>query len=545
MFKVDGFILLMDFLQPPTSDPYLLTLLLVVSTRGQLKQHVYRWDSSRDLHQVNVDVKVYGLSQELISPLLLIPLKIPLAFALVCEYKLGVCSDASEYPHFEQVYDLSNDGEQSDEAADDPGNSLGVPLYTGWARPLRHAAFSKDGNDTVYLCREDGLVRFIEFQNRGSIMKDANTPLGHLRLNVNAAFTVLDNDVDVFRRGSAADVLLVGGHMSNGGLFTFEAHQDAILRQSIPNWTPTLDFAAAPGQSVNSDVSLQARVYACTGRGRRHGSVCEIRHGITAQEIVKVDMEEVLYGHPWLLPDGSNDTVHLLASTPQGTSVIPFTGEGISVKPDITAEHWTSFIDKDHPTICATRTSHDIYIQITDSSIRALPGSIRNTDTCKPLFENLEGKSITCGSIDGNSSSISVTARGATEYSLLYGRVLEQGERLTLEKFEAVPFKDEPTCIHVQSMLGATVVLLGTRAGDLLLYEPLGPTLKYMGCYRFGTEEEEDICETVAVFPKDPRQGSAITIICGLRSGSLHVLDFMQENKGELDNLSYWPQSDV
>ena len=525
----------MDFLQPPTSDQYLLTLLLIVSTRGQLKQHVYRWDSSRDLHEANIGVKVYGLNQELVSPLLLIPLRIPLAFALVCEYKLGVCGDASEYPHFEQVYDLSNDGEQSDEAADDPGNSLGVPLYTGWARPLRHAAFSKDGNDTVYLCREDGLVRFVEFQNRGSIMKDANTPLGHLRLNVNTAFTVLDHDVDIFPRGSAADVLLVGGHMSNGGLFTFEAHQDAVLRQSIPNWTPTLDFAAASGESAGPDIRLPARVYACTGRGRRHGSICEIRHGIAAQEEVSIDLEEVLYGHPWLLPDISNGTLYILASTPQGTSVIPFTEEGISANFDIRAEHWTSFIDKDHPTICATRTSHDVYIQITDSSIRALPGSIQNADACKPLLENHENSSITCASIDSNSSSILFTKRVAAEHSLSYSRVLEQGDRLTLQRFEAVSFQDEPTCIHVQSMVGATIVLLGTRAGDLRLYEPLSPTLKYMGCYRFGTAEDEDICETVVVLPKDLQRESTIKIICGLRSGALRVLDYTREDKGELD----------
>ena len=533
----------MDFLHPQGNDSSQIILLLIVSIRGRLRQHLYTWNESQIRETADVGTpKTSSLGPELTNPLLLIPLKISPGFALVCEHKLGVCGDAVNDPKVFQIDELFDVEEQHFEAPDDPGNSLDFPLYTGWTRPIRHAGFTKGGRDTVYLCREDGLIRLVEFHLNGSMVTDSNTPLGHLRANVNTAFTVLDHDVDIYPGGSAADALLVGGHMSDGGLFTLKAHKNVSLQQCMPNWTPTLDLASVSRESIGFTPSKKSRIFACTGRGRRHGSICEVRRGIEAQELASFELDD-LYGSIWLLPDSSSGTIHVLASAPQETNIISFAQGDLKASQGPTQQHWTSFLDSTHSTLCAARARNGIYIQITNCSIMAVldcsATAMLRTDLEANRFKSLprstEDLSITNASIDGINSSILLTDWATTEHRLLHAQIVEERNGLALRRSPPVALKAEPTCAHIQHLQAITLIMLGTRAGEVLLYEALESGLYSRGCYKFKAgEEEETIYETMLALPKDSQRLSDCLIVCGLRSGSLLILKLTQRGQGKL-----------
>lgn len=537
----------MAFLQPPNDDPSLLILLLIVSVRGQLKRYTFQWDSAQNLQGMEFHPHKHPVDRYLTSPVLLIPLKISPGFALVCEQKLGVCGDV-RINEFAQIDDLCDSEESVYEAADDPGSSLDVPLYTSWARPPRHAGFNARGEDTVYLCREDGLIRLVEFHINGRTVTDSNTPLGHLRVNVNTAFTVLDDDGDddddddgdgggddddsSRSKGLAADVLLVGGNKSSGGLFVLQARKDATLQQSVPNWTPIRDLTVVPrrGYAPGDDVVSQTRIFTCSGWGRRHGSVCEIRYGIQALEIDRIGLEDSPYRHLWLLPDESSASVYVLASSAAGSDIFCFNNGDLEPVQLQTESAIPSFIDRERPTICAGRTRHGIFVQVTELSIKAISLPDPGHNNPQRLHEAFEGLSVANACIEGAQSSLLMTAQTASNHVLLHARLLEQNGSWSLLKSKPLVLEEEPTCIHIVHVEGCNIAFVGTRAGDLQLFEIIDENLKYHEVYRF--EEEDGICEGVLVLSGSQDERLGCLVLCGLRSGSLHILRLQGDSQG-------------
>lgn len=88
-----------------------------------------------------------------------------------------------------------------------------VPVYTAWARPLRHKVYSTM-HDDVYICREDGLVRLVEIDQADKLLVKTTSPAGALRGFIGTAFASLD-----LPPNSKYDMLIAGGDMSLGGIY--------------------------------------------------------------------------------------------------------------------------------------------------------------------------------------------------------------------------------------------------------------------------------------------------------------------------------------
>ena len=549
----EGVILQITFLQPPADHESLIILVAIVSVQDKVKCYTYQWDEARRLREIDSRPQRHPIPRQLVNPLLLIPLQISPGFALVSEHKLGVCGDI-RINEFAQIEDLCDLTKPEREAADDPGNSLGAPLYTSWARPFRHAGFNARGKDTVYLCREDGLIRLAEFHRNSTMVSSSSTPLGHLRISVNTAFTVVDHDLDLYPGGVAADVLLAGGSMSDGGLFMVKARQDPSLQQVLPNWTPIQDFTAVSSQASSSAMDGAVspdRIFACTGRGRRHGSLCEIRFGIEGQNLASFNLESSVYTHLSLLPVVPDGGVLILASSNQGTDVLYYSDGDMQSSASQPEVSWYSLIDRDSATICAGRAKNGICIQITKSAVRAM---FQPDPTASQLIRLEDGHGdlgdmvVTNACIQGRSSSIVLLAQTSNKYLLLHARLIIDGDSLKLRKSTSVLLDEEPTCIELPSLDDHAVALVGTRAGELLVFEQSDTSLSSRATYKF--ENQDDICESILALPNTRRRHSSCAIICGLRSGSLSILDLSREPGGlhasvreseqQADNFAAW-----
>ena len=88
-----------------------------------------------------------------------------------------------------------------------------VPVCTAWARPVRTKSYSSM-HDDVYICREDGLLRFVEIDQTDQLLIKTTSPAGALRGFIGTAFASLDLSVN-----SSHDMLIAGGDMSEGGIY--------------------------------------------------------------------------------------------------------------------------------------------------------------------------------------------------------------------------------------------------------------------------------------------------------------------------------------
>ena len=531
----------MTFLQPPDDEPSLVILVLIVAARGKLQQCVYQWDQSRNISDCNLAPQVHPINPMLVNPLLLVPLKISPGFALVCEQNMGICADV-RIKEFGLIAYFSNTDEERDVVPDDPGSSLGTPLYTAWTRPFRHEPYYAKGNDTVYLCREDGFIRLVEFRKTGEKVSSTNTPLGHLRVNVDTAFTSLDHDANLYPGGRGADVLLVGGSMSNGGLFLIKAHQDASLQQHVPNWTPIQDYAVVPerGQipDLGRDSFLTSRVFACTGKGRRHGSLCEMRYGIEGQVLESIEFENPTHGRAWVLPGRLGMSMIILVSSTQETNLFHYTYDGVDEALGTKEAEWHDFFHTDTPTLYAGRTKDGIYIQIaerrteekTETEIRAICWPPSSTQGPSLFEEKLEGLTVISAHVNGDESTIGLVACVEGQYVLLYARLIVDHGNLTFNHSAPMKLKAEPTCVDILSLQTRTIVFVGSRERELLVFKLLEDQGRLVeqasneaaATHKFGNED--DVCESILVLDKGQYDRASYFIGCGLRSGSLHIL---------------------
>ena len=513
---MEGFVHHMAFLHGPVDEPSMMILVLVVSVQDRLQIHTYEWDDSQGLPRLKHVTKRLLSPIQLVNPLFLIPLRLSPSFALVCEHKIAVFSDVRLGGYQTDEMDLFSGSGRDFNAAEDPGNSRGVPLYTAWARPHRHAGFSEKSHDGVYLCREDGLIRYVEFELNDPARPRfrTNTPLGHLRINANTAFTILQN------QPSVEDIILVGGQMSNGGIYTVLARQDPCLRQVIPNWAPVIDFC-----STKAEGNLYPTVFACTGRGRRHGAVTELQYGIQAQELSKYDSSDE-WKQAWLLPANNGITLHGLFSSTTGSRLESLT---IQFQEFIPSPSWTSFIDRDRPTICASRTRDGIYIQVTDLAVNVALEPADEDSKLVSLQREFGSFHATGASIAGNSSELAIIGMTSSKYLLLYSRLsIVNGRLESLNEMQLV-LENEPTCVDIWPLKDASMIVVGTRADEILVFERRGAPFNLKIRHSFG---KDSICESLMVIPTHPDRLNDCKIIAGLRSGLVLHMVFVTSGNG-------------
>ena len=515
----------MGFLQPPTEDLSLIILVLIVSNEKRLIQYTYQWeDSEKPLRQIVLNPQKQLLSPELVNPLLLIPMNIAPGFLLVCEQQLGIFPNVilNTIPRCKDLC-IPNDARW--EAVDDPSNSAKAPLHTSWARPFRHNQYTTGKRDAIYLCREDGLIRLLEIES--SPIPDMGievltNPLGYLGVNVNSGFAIIDFGQDADFPGTpqprvSSDVLLVGGNMSEGGLFLFRPREELTLWQNISNWSGIRDYATVPGSDK------PCRVFACTGRGRKHGALCEIRYGVEAQTFIELRHSDPTCIGIWLILGLSGEEPQLLLSTVTSSCLCTL-GQQTQ---DGEEESWTYPIDRESRTLAAASTSADLVIQVTESSVRAFPNT--NPVGQGEVFEEVrEPLSITLAAIESSASSVLYVVQDINSFVLTHlglnrvNSVISSGQRISWK------LDSEPSCVHIQSILGNLLAFIGVRNGTILVYQISEERLRPLG--QVSLEDSDAICESILVLRRsratdDTSHGSIL--LCGLRSGTLKAYDFL------------------
>ncbi|MCJ1298534.1 hypothetical protein MMC08_001324, partial [Hypocenomyce scalaris] len=372
-FSVEGIILKMEFLHPPQGENNHVILLLVISLNQRTRLLCYEWDCSTDLRQAKQKGDGQLVHPEDSHPLLLIPFTISSGFMLVCEKVISVYKGILTGPATRRWLALDHY-----EPPQDPGNSRRPPLWTHWAKPVRHGEYASNHND-IYLCREDGIVRWLEIDEASEgedAMIGSQMYPGNIGCNIDTAFASLDQPTN------RPDLLVSSGDTSNGGLFIIRPSQyiEPRATQTIHNWAPTIDFVTARVSSSSHGIQrhvsssnegpmFRERIFACTGRGSKHGAVSELRYGVEARIGTSVEIEDGVLDL-WALSALSGGDTFVLLSYSATTMLLHIPSDlGNSESEIKLVEDENMGLYFDARTITAGVTTEDFIIQITESSI--------------------------------------------------------------------------------------------------------------------------------------------------------------------------------
>jgi len=523
----------MEFLHPSRGDTDNVILLLVTSEKTKTKIHCYEWDSSTHVSEAVELGRGQRLADDQLLPLLLIPLKMSTAFMLVFERRIVTYIGVQQGHATPCVHELDHL-----EDAEEPGSSRARPVFTQWARPMRRA----DYVDNIYLCREDGVVRYLDFSEKLRGMIDSSHAAGRLKANINTAFAVLDLGCQY------DDLLVAGGDMSDGGLWTFAARRAPTQPMAtIPNWTPTIDFVAAHvsgdatsqsghTESMDGPARTQKRIFAPTGRGSIHGAITEVRFGIDASLLPDIVEIESGLDQMWVLPEPSGTGIYFLISYP--TRTVTFTARPDDQMQD---EDEELQIDTEAPTLAAALTDDGFIVQVTATTIRVTkPGKSQ-----RGLAIDLENEAILKATIlksENLGCVLLVAVKTVGELSLRWAIIRTDEPEVFIQKLgQPYTLEAEPSCVSLQEIQGEVIAIVGTLAATLLVFKRNVSSLQQVHEHTF--EGDYPICNSIAMVQN--QNTLRFWLVCGLRNGIVQTLLLDISNMASNGQLTLAPQETV
>ena len=523
----------MDFLYPPEENAYdnRVILLLVILKERRLRMVCYEWDSSTRLATASPIKEGQGLLPDEQLPLLLVPLVYSTAFMLVSEKRITV------YRNILQGNIIAHP--QPIRSHDPPEECTQKAIWTQWARPTRHD-LSVQNQDNIYLCRGDGLVHFLEIKHGMQVLITIQS-VGKLGANIDTSFASIDLGC------KDSDLLVLNGDECDGGGWLVEAGQNAKKMFVISNWTSTVDFTSTHDVSLLRKIynqnalgwetnNLPRKLFACSGRGKEHGGITEIRFGIQGRIDTYPDLSspisQIGVTQVWVL-DGfakSKDLTFILLSYPNQTSV-NIIGRNISEEDCVS-------IDLDAATIAAGATKDGLIVQVTKVSLRAL---LYGSDV-KSFYEQADVIAACVRVREDEPEALLLLAYFHDNvhflrfiiFTLDVGKVIHHSIGIPLQ------LPDRPTCISVERVGFDCFAYVGTVSAALHVFHVHFKTgLSIVSDYKFdGTLA---ICESVAVLGSISAQERGHFILCGLRNGCLEVLRWDHESSSKcslfLDSL--------
>jgi hypothetical protein len=551
---VEGTIQHIEFLTAGPKMPNTVVLVLVVTKDKKTRLVRFEWESNKKSnahgsfapsHVIPDHVPEHQRLER--APLLLIPFSISLGFMLVCEQGFSLYQDISQ--GWVQGVWRPYDNEKK--------------RWTAWARPVRGEHFNTK-NDTVYMVREDGLVRLWEWSATSSI--DGNHNVGNLSVNVDKAFAALDPGPDTGRNndGHAAshDMLITPGNMSNGGLFRFFPRANARPEKLLPSWSPIWDFALLSSttklqSSMQSSVRLLPdtqpsrpdRVFACVGKGVQHGAICEIRYGLEAivcEENDPTAINNIISGCTalWVIPNLKTEGFYLLVSDPESSDTLDY--QWANEDADFTELGLPQFLQGDFATICAGRVCNGRVLQVTPGAIKALIPRLRpelpsdGRDDSIPLYDmyvqcylpiTIEAEENTCfikASIEPRTSTVLVVASTMIGHHLMAYNATGTCPDLALDRIcegGDTELSSEPTCLLLRCIRSMeTYAFVGTVDEYLHLYLVDEESGRFQLLQSLKLEGDYAICESLIVVKPKGGPDDQYVLLCGLRDGTLQVI---------------------
>lgn len=534
----------MEFLHPPEGQGIKdrVILLLVISKNRRSRLVCYEWDCATTLATASPIGDGQRLRADEQLPLLLVPLTRSTAFMLVFEKRITVYRDilggnAIAYTMSMRIH----------EPREEPG-IFQRPIWTQWARPSRHDLHFQN-QDNIYLCREDGVVLFLEIKEGGQMVNSTHQ-VGNLGVNVNTSFA----SIDLGSRDS--DLLVVSGDESDGGGWLFEARQDARKEFVIPNWTSMVDFVSTDDVDVLEAYprhgairpdknKLPKRLFASTGRGREHGGVTEIRYGIegrkrtepgSCREILQIGVTRI-----WVLDGFEKDSALVLLSYPMHTQLFQWSmSKGFEE-----FENDYKYINFDDGTIAAGATTTGLIIQVTKTSLRA---AFYESDV-EPLYEQVNVVAAHV-QVSKDESKVCKVERAVWKHEfgkalLLQAFLSGTVHYLHLSTFEldgglithhsigaSIQLPTQPTFVSIEQVGGEYFAFVGTVAAALQVFR-IEPRLGLSLATEYQFEGSVAVCDTVAVLDSQSARDRRHFILCGLRNGFLEVLKWDQKSSSK------------
>jgi len=518
-FEVDGTILKMEFLHPPQNDNDQVILLLVVSKDGKSRLVWYEWYSMTDLRLAQITPSAQSLPSEDRMPLLLIPLRAFTAFILISEKGITLFKNLLTGTPNRYTHKLMHN-----EAPEEPGSSKKNPIWVQWARPMRAKAY-KSTDDCIYICREDGIVHYLEIKHNHEQMLDSTHKAGRLGVNISSSFAVLDTGPNT------NDILVTGGCASDGGSWRFRPRENAEHLSNRPNWTPLTysSIALVPDpnhkatqrrRSNDRIVNLQQRLLACTGKAK-YGSISEIRYGIPAKDgLQSVDMgEEVESGvlGVWTLHDQSDERFYVLIAHPSRTSLILIYEDD---DPELLEEGLG--LDLDVRTVAARDTTAGVVIQVTETTIRStrMPTLAGQQSQQAHTFSLGDERVLTaCIGVPDAESLTLLAVQEDDHYYLRLGQIDHTfepiGERVTL--------RSRPVCLYLHRMGTHALAFIGDIDGMIQIFITAESDKTIQMVYQLGFEGQFAICDSIAILTseEDFSLHTSCLLVLGLRDGFL------------------------
>ncbi|KAL9114533.1 MAG: hypothetical protein Q9227_001614 [Pyrenula ochraceoflavens] len=499
-FKVDGTILKIDFLCPTENQNSLIHLLLVISKSQRTYFQVHTWDSMKKLHTFpDSPQHTRIVSAEEKVPLLLIPSSRTTSFILVFQDTLrlyNAMKNGSQNPKIYRI-ETGNENVQSTQSQ--------RRLWVQWQKALRRSDYLEDKDD-FYLCREDGLMQYFEVTVKPEPDIQLHFKIRLQPCRVDSAFAIMSS---IGSEGvpESHDVVLVGGDLTDGGVFHINARKDPEREQNIPNWAPVRDLLCLPEKilsdgHVDSALPTSERLFVCCGRSSESstegvedtGKISELQYAFEAEMVLRAEMrcptktefdstaiDPMLATNLWIVQDRPNSRMAYLASFPEETIVgiipqpsrkIHHTDGTYEDVEEIEDNNGTGNIEVnlllDAPTLAAGSNADTHAIQITPKAVNIWEFSVARTGSAVDL--GLESSIITAA-VDQNAEVVLLAMKDAFQLKLEIHEVFRDQSILQLRLIaEPKILSDDPTSVLIVRLGPYPISLVGYSTGVLDIY---------------------------------------------------------------------------
>ncbi|OTB00057.1 hypothetical protein M426DRAFT_15804 [Hypoxylon sp. CI-4A] len=448
--SVRGIIHKIEFLHPTHGNEVQVILMVILVQPDVSRLAIYEWDSRHELGDIFLGERTgYRLDQDYRMPLMVVPLKVRNAFLIITENITATCSDILGGPPVFVQFELAN--------RDDTELHHGThePLWTAWTRPIRHPPYH-DKNDIIYLAREDGLINFLEYGDELDI--ETSVSMGSVDCNIDTAFACLFH---LF-----GDVLVTGGDSGPGAVWNVEARQSPQRIGSIPNWSPTVDFAVTESSTDESRGDEDApdaiipyqsnKIFACSGRGIT-GAITEFRYGIQARIGLDLTYSSNIK-QCWAIPDfdeTAEDGFFLLLALPNASAVLRLSRDlsEVSEKDDDATPYDLS------STTLAVQETPGVVIQVTESSITIVTPTSRSRNLTSDV---LRDHTATVADAAVKDSTIALAVYSGPNFKIVLLGIM--GLEVSVQRVFDV--EGEVTCLAIEQLAESLVILAGLQKGQ-------------------------------------------------------------------------------
>lgn len=527
-FEVDGVILKMEFLYPPQNDSDQIILLLIVCKNGRCRLVWSEWNSASSLPQAHVRTLAQVLPADEQVPLLLIPTIAFTAFILVCENCISLFRDLltgtpSRYTH------KLHEALEPEEA----GSSRRKPLWVQWARVLRSTTHRAQG-DGLYLCREDGIVHFLNIKYGHPSLIDSTHQVGKLDTNIDSSFAVLDIGPH------CSDLLAAGGDGSEGGLWKFDAREPPKKIAKDRNWTPVVDCCTpmALKKSHLADISpdqkpvYNQRVFACVGRAR-HGALSEFRYGLPALRHLTIPLAGLLDSGVlavWAFRDRLRDNFYVALSHPKQTYLLRVrfaSDEDNSVAELVDNNRVFGLQER---TVMMKALAGGRFIQVTERAVWTSSFGVVDGFQGEEASRYDFGSARVLAACIGQHGSEWLSLIALEDHGNCHLRLANVDE---MHKALGGPLKitSQVTAVALTLVANDICLIVGFLCATLEMFvSNENAEWKSVSKYDFGHDfgHEFAVCESIAVSlpATEDDDGFSMLIACGLRNGSLQTLKY-------------------